>query len=205
MARDAQTRTVNGEYIVLEGGGVTGSILPYALMAFRDTFTLDGSGGADTADCRITLPLPSNNVWQLSAFHVDLVSDQIIEYDEGILELYYAPSSTEFGQSTQLNFPLAPGAEIFQPTVTPTRIRGFDLADRSVNSSSVVSGGYQLTSPFNLLSFNDASAGADPVIWLSGGGNNGINGASCNLAVTFLGYTQEQATTAGLFTGWFER
>jgi len=72
MARDAQSFTIGDntagnntkvDYILLQGGGV--GVFPVARVVFRGAATLDGSGAGDTADCRITLPLPSDNVWHM--------------------------------------------------------------------------------------------------------------------------------------------
>jgi len=111
MARDNQAFTIGDnsagnstkvDYILLENGGV--GVFPVARVVFRGSATLDGSGVGDTADCRITLPLPSDNVWQMDSFAMHVEST--IGYDENIFEMYVAPSTTAFGQSTQIDFPL---------------------------------------------------------------------------------------------------
>ena len=111
MARDAQAFTIGDnsagnstkvDYILLQGGGT--GVFPVARVVFRGAATLDGSGVGDTADCRITLPLPSDNVWQMDSFALHVESTAA--YDNNLFEMYVAPSTTAFGQSTQIDYPI---------------------------------------------------------------------------------------------------
>lgn len=202
MARDAQTETVNGEYIQLDGGGV--GVLPYALMSFRGSVTLDGSGASDTADCRISLPLPSNNVWQMDTFAFYVTNTT--GYTNGTFELYFNPSSSEFGQSTQIDYPLFPsipvvntGAGNVYSISYGLGIPGYTLAGGGQARQGLVVS--DRLSPFGLLSYNDESAGADPTIWISSATSTNVGSGTARLAVTFKGYTFDQANSALLRAG----
>lgn len=206
MARDNQAFTIGDntagnstktDYILLQGGGV--GVFPVARVVFRGSATLDGSGAGDTADCRITLPLPSDNVWQMDsfAFHVEGTTD----YDMNLFEMYVAPSTTAFGQSTQINFPLSRTAPI-DPAQSGTGSSSYAFASQpanTVNQGVETMVGFQ--DPFRIITFNDVSAGADPVIWLSGGAQTNINSGTIRLVVSFLAYTFEQMSNSALWVG----
>lgn len=205
MARDNQAFTIGDnsagnstktDYILLQGGGV--GVFPVARVVFRGSATLDGSGVGDTADCRITLPLPSDNVWQMDsfAFHVEGTN----EYDMNLFEMYVAPSTTAFGQSTQINFPLSRTGGI-DPASTGTSSFSYALAGQGFNAANVASTMVQFDDPFKIITFNDVSAGADPVIWLSGGTQTNITGGTIRLVVSFLAYTFEQMSDSALWVG----
>lgn len=180
---------------MLEGGGL--GIRPFSQVVFRGNFTLDGSGVGDTADCRITFPLPHNVVWQLDNFFFETNGS---EYTDGIFSLFYAPSTSAFGDSTELRF------------VTATTIDSFVTATLSVNNIvlsgllSAADSSYDQQSPFRVVSFQDESGGADPALHISGGAGTNINaGNIARLAVVFLGYTYEQMNSGLLFAGLSER
>ena len=207
MARDAQAFTIGDnsagnntkvDYILLQGGGV--GVFPVARVVFRGAATLDGSGVGDTADCRITLPLPSDNVWQMDsfAFHVNGTTD----YDVGLFEMYVAPSTTAFGQSTQVNFPLLQAG-----TANPSQVAGSSSTSYAIAGQAAATTGSAVDSvvlyddPFRIISFNDLSGGADPVIHLSGGNQTGITGGTIRLVVSFLAYTFEQMSNSAIWVG----
>lgn len=209
MARDAQAFTIGDntagnntkvDYILLQGGGV--GVFPVARVVFRGSATLDGSGAGDTADCRITLPLPSDNVWQMDswAMHVENTDD----YDANVFEMYVAPSTTAFGESTQVNFPIyqAGRADPTQSTLQQT----YALAGQMfASATSAIAAGVIFDDPFRIITFNDVSAGADPVIHLSGGSSTAVTGGTVRLVVSFLGYTFEQMSNAALWVGLNQR
>lgn len=204
MARDNQAFTIGDntagnatkvDYILLQGGGV--GVFPVARVVFRGSATLNGSGAGDTADCRITLPLPSDNVWQMDswAMHVEGTA----QYDNNLFEMYVAPSTTAFGQSTQINFPVYQAGRT-QPT--STFIQPYALGGQMYSSSgSAMESGVLFDDPFRIITFNDVSAGADPVLWLSGGSSTAVTGGTVRLVISFLAYTFEQMSDAALWVG----
>lgn len=202
MARDAQEVTCGSttgtfvDYIPLEGGGH--SIVPFSRVVFRGSFDLDGSGVGDTADCRLKLPLPSTNVWQMDQFAVAV--EGTVDYDQGVFELYYAPSTIEFGSSTQLNYVMTPTDQI-DPTGTNT-ILNFLLGAVVVNNiGTTVAAALPNDDPYKVISFNDTSSGAEPVVWISGGNQTNITAGTMRFAVSFLGYTFEQMNKGILHAG----
>ncbi len=206
MARDNQAFTIGDntagnstkvDYILLQGGGV--GVLPVARVVFRGSATLNGSGAGDTADCRITLPLPSDNVWQMDsfAFHTETTAG----YDVGVFEMYVAPSTTAFGQSTQVNFPLM---QLAGRSAVPGGTNSFPyaIAAQAKNTSgSTFASSLTLDDPYRIISFNDVSAGADPVIHISGGSETNIASGTIRMVVSFLGYTFEQMSSSALWVG----
>lgn len=206
MARDAQVATAGitagtfAENVLLEGGGL--GIIPFSRMVFRGAFALDGSGVGDTADCRLTLPLPSTTVWQLDQLAISIEDTE--DYTNNLLELYYAPGTTAFGESTQLNFQLLPFVG-----VSPHNIGTFlNLVPGGQGRN--VAGTAQAFSlgnrgPFDVISFNDSSGGADPVVWMGGGADTNLTGGTCRFALTFLGYTFEQMRRGNLYAGFSSR
>ena len=206
MARDNQAFTIGDnsagnstkvDYILLQGGGT--GVFPVARVVFRGSATLNGSGAADTADCRITLPLPSDNVWQMDsfAFHVE----NTVGYDTGIFEMYVAPSTTAFGQSTQVDFPLMQlGPRSAYPGAAVKSM--YALAGQSLSTAGVaIEAAVGMDDPFRIITFNDISAGADPVIHIGGGSNTGIASGTIRLVVSFLAYTFEQMSDSALWVG----
>lgn len=207
MARDAQAFTIGDnsagndtkvDYILLQGGGV--GVFPVSRVVFRGSATLDGSGAGDTADCRITLPLPSDNVWQMDSFATHV--EGTVEYDACRFEMYVAPSTTAFGQSTQVNFPLS------QTTASnPSQAAGASSVTYFIGGQAESVTGVGLNSavilddPYRIISFNDVSGGADPAIWLSGGSNTNVTPGTIRLVVSFLGYTFEQMSNSALWVG----
>lgn len=206
MARDAQAFTIGDnstgnntkvDYILLQGGGT--GVFPVARVVFRGAATLDGSGAGDTADCRITLPLPSDNVWQMDsfAFHTEGTTD----YDVGLFEMYVAPSTTAFGQSTQVNFPLMQLGER-NPVAGGSLNTPYALAGQAKSTAgTAIEAAISMDDPFRIITFNDISAGADPVIHIGGGGNTNLTGGTCRLVVSFLAYTFEQMSNSALWVG----
>ncbi len=202
MARDNQAFTIGDnsagnntkvDYILLQGGGI--GVFPVARVVFRGSATLNGSGVGDTADCRITLPLPSDNVWQMDSFAVHL--NGTAQYDANLFEMYVAPSTTAFGQSTQVNFPILSTQNINPSQVTGSGSVALALANYPATGSSTV----VFDDPYRIISFNDLSGGADPVIWLSGGGTTNIQSGTVRLVVSFLAYTFEQMSNSALWVG----
>ncbi len=203
MARDNQAFTIGDnsagnstkvDYILLQGGGV--GVFPVARVVFRGSATLDGSAVGDTADCRITLPLPSDNVWQMDSFalHVEGTSG----YDSNLFEMYVAPSTTAFGQSTQVNFPLTicgAGA----PVPGSDTSYCYALAGKQTVSGGIAL--YNFDDPYRIITFNDVSGGADPTIHLSGGSTTNVTGGTLRLVVSFLAYTFEQMSDSALWVG----
>lgn len=206
MARDAQAFTIGdnsagnstkADYILLQGGGV--GVFPTARIVFRGSATLDGSGVGDTADCRITLPLPSDNVWQMDswALHVESTAG----YDVNLFEMYVAPSTTAFGTSTQINFPVVKTANV-DPSQSGNSSTAYALGGQIANvSGSSIDTTLLFDDPYRIISFNDLSGGADPVIHLSGGPTTNIAGGTVRLVVSFLGYTFEQMSNSALWVG----
>lgn len=210
MARDAQAFTIGDnsagnntkvDYILLQGGGT--GVFPVARVVFRGSATLNGSGVGDTADCRITLPLPSDNVWQLDSWAM-YVSDTV-GYDTNIFEMYVAPSTTAFGQSTQINFPISRFEEL-NPTQNSVQVpyalcgQPFD-AGTPTSASAAVQTMVTFDDPYRIISFNDVSGGADPVIHLSGGSTANVTAGTVRLVVSFLAYTFEQMSDSSLWVG----
>ena len=205
MARDAQAFTIGDntagnntkvDYILLQDGGT--GVFPVARVVFRGAATLDGSGLGDTADCRITLPLPSDNVWQLDSFglHIENTTD----YDTNLFEMYVAPSTTAFGQSTQVNFPVGACRSLSPTPGTPITTLGLfgQAVDRN---GSAVQSSVLFDDPYRIITFNDVSGGADPVIHLSGGTTENLTGGTIRLVVSFLAYTFEQMSNSALWVG----
>lgn len=206
MARDNQAFTIGdnsagnstkADYILLQGGGV--GVFPVARVVFRGSATLNGSGVGDTADTRITLPLPSDNVWQMDSFalHVEGTAG----YDVNLFEMYVAPSTTAFGQSTQIDFPLVKTANV-DPGQSGSSVTSYALGGQISNvSGSSIDTTLLFDDPYRIISFNDVSGGADPTIWLSGGPSTNITGGTVRLVVSFLAYTFEQMSNSALWVG----
>lgn len=208
MARTAQAFTVGiesgtfAEYILLDGGGR--GILPIAKMVFRGSATLDGSGVGDTADCRITFPLPKNVVWQLATWHFSAESGiNGLDYDEALLELFYAPAVIAFGASTQLNFGVlrSEPANLISVLDVSNYIVGNLLQKPGETLIVSTSFNEDVQSPFALLSYQDESQGANPVLWLSAGTQTDVDSNVVRFSIMFLGYTFEQANSALMYTG----
>jgi hypothetical protein len=205
MARDAQSFTIGDntagnntkvDYILLQGGGV--GVFPVARVVFRGAATLDGSGAGDTADCRITLPLPSDNVWQMDSFAFH--TEDTFGYSQNLLEMYVAPSTTAFGQSTQVNFPISRFSGAQPGGTTLSSFYGIAGQPRDT-SGNAIEAMMKFEDPFRIITFNDVSAGADPVIWLSSGTNTNIGSGTIRLVVSFLAYTFEQMSDSSLWVG----
>ena len=206
MARDAQAFTIGDnsagnstrvDYILLQGGGV--GVFPVARVVFRGSATLNGSGVGDTADCRITLPLPSDNVWQMDSFAVHV--EGTTQYDQGLFEMYVAPSTTSFGQSTQINFPLYQAGEV-TPIPGGTSTTSYNLVGQLRGTGgAALDAAVPFNDPYRIISFNDVSAGADPVIHIGGGSSSDVDGGTIRLVVSFLAYTFEQMSNAALWVG----
>lgn len=182
-------------YILLDGGGV--GILPVGQHVHRGNFTVDGTTGTDTANLRLTLPLASNIVWQLRTFHFTIETSTT--FGSGMFEYFYAPSTTEFGASTQLNFPVVASAAR-TPGIVP--ITSYFVTQLSTSGSSAVA--TEQATPFGLVTFNDESAGADPVISLRSGAAPTTEGQA-RFAVTWLAYTYEQMRSSMLHAGFNNR
>lgn len=206
MARDAQAFTIGDnsagnntrvDYILLQDGGV--GVFPVARVVFRGSATLDGSGVGDTADCRITLPLPSDNVWQMDSFALQV--DGSGDYDTNLFEMYVAPSTTAFGQSTQVNFPLTICAAL-NPVPGGSATSAYSLAGRALTGTgSGLDAAIAFDDPYRIITFNDVSGGADPTIHLSGGSTTAVTGGTVRLVVSFLAYTFEQMSNSALWVG----
>jgi len=166
-------------------------------MTHRGSFTLDGAGVGDTADCRLTLPLASDMVWQLNAWACTI--EGTTDYTLGTLEIYFAPSSTEFGASTQLNFPLALSdpIDMIGSTTYMTLIPA--MGNITPGGSTTYMSGY--TAPTSFVGYNDVSGGADPVIWVSSGTGTNPASGTMRFAVQWLGYTLDQILEPALFAG----
>lgn len=207
MAHDQQTHTQQAEFIQLDGGGQ--GILPYSKAVHRGNLGLDGSGAGDTASCRVTLPLPSNTVWLLDHWSAAVYynTNPTTPYAVGNFEMYYAPSTTEFGQSTQINFPIAFSAKYDITGVT--RYQGLGLGQSAkclVASATNSDVAIRTGDPYKILSFNDESGGADPVIDISGNSSQAIaQDGSLLFAVGWLGFTFEQINRAELWAGFNSR
>lgn len=205
MAHVTQTVTIgvntgtddtSANYVQLQQGGQ--GILPYSRMVFRGAFELDGTGVGDTGNCRVTLPLPNNTVWQLDQFALWISGTS--GYDLGKLELYCAPSTTEFGGTTQMDFQLCPTQSIDQSQGGTQEMQMILAAQMLTAGGSALSPVLQWD-PYRIITYNDESLGADPVIDIGGGSATNIGGGTARCYVTFLGYTFEQMNHAGLWTG----
>lgn len=212
MARDAQTVTIGqtsspdntlAEYIPLRGGGI--GILPVARYVHRGSFAINGSGSSDTADLRVTLPLPSNVVWQLDQFA--FITEDTNSYFAGVFEMYIAPSSTEFGDSTQISYPMYKSIRV-DPANLGNDYVSWQFGDGGAirpDTGAIVQAAARNLDPFRVITFNDISGGADPVIWI--GTDNGVNATpgTGRVFVSWLGYTFEQMNSAELWTGLNQR
>lgn len=204
MANVAQTITCgqNGvgdntasEYILLDGGGV--GILPVGKHVHRGSFVLDGTTGSDTASLRLTLPLASNIVWQLRTFM--LVIETSTDWVRGMFEYFYAPSTTAFGGSTQLNYNMQNCAFIDLGT---SRQPWFIAQSEHVNGEAASwCVADDRSSPYNMLTYKDLSAGADPVVALSTGAGNPVTEGGVRFACTWLAYTYDQMNNSMLHAG----
>jgi len=205
MARDLQEVTAGSEagtaaeYIQLEGGGR--GIMPFAKMVFSGSFTLDGSGVGDTADLRLTLPLPSTNVWQLQQFAFN--TEGTTAYTIGRFTIGYAPSTIDFGESTILSFPLLASSSTSPHLVSADT--PWVLAASTIDTGGAALGSaLKVDDPFRLVTFNDVNSTADPIIWIGTPGTNAAAG-TVRFAVSFLGYSFEQMNRAELHTGFANR
>ena len=205
MAVDLQTVTAGvtsgtfADYIQLDGGGV--GVLPFAKMSYRGAFTLDGSGAADTAVCRITLPLPHNVVWQLDTWFLETQGTGAA-YSAGQFEMYFAPSTVAFGASTQLDYVIYPSG----PGNSDDSVADINNWQFGSGRSLIVTGGtsnqrFPGLNPFQLISFQDPSGGADPVISIGSFDQVQAASGTCRFTVEFLGYTYEQMSHAALHVG----
>jgi hypothetical protein len=209
VARDAQTAKVGTDFGVVDvvplEHNPASALTPFQMVSFRGSLVLDGSGAGDTADCRITMPLAGNNVYQMHSF---AMWSDVTSYDEGYLEVYYAPKSGEFGQTTQINFPL-------------TFSRSMDLAQAgsgmaTYNIASILYDGSTTAyhpqilnadsqSPFKFIFGGAEVGGTDPVIWIGGGSSTAVPSGNLYLVCNFLGFTIDQWSNAALYTGLIQR
>lgn len=199
MPQIQETFTDSGEYILLNGGGF--GMMPFSRMVFRGFQDLAGSGAGDTYDARLTLQLPSNNVWQLSQWfaYIEPVSGTANSIAVGTWEMYYAPSTIAFGESTQLNYPV----QLLADTNPLSGQASYPLT--LGRADSTVDAGFTVNDPFSLITYNDESGGADPTLWLGGEGNTAVPAATLRYAMTFYGYTYEQMDNAELHVGLMQR
>lgn len=202
MADVQQIETVDPEFILLDGGG--DGLLPVAQAIHRGFVGLDATTGTDTANLRLTLTLPGSLAWQMRTWNFTIDGGSG-EWVQGRLEYFYAPSTTEFGASTQINFPLFHAASITVPEGGVTNQNwGLGYADttNAVQGSWVIPmSGEQ--SPMDLVTFVDESTG--PVIAISSGSTADVAAATARFAFTWLGYTFEQMRSAFLHTGFNSR
>lgn len=208
MARDAQQFTWAGDAdqkieVAPLVHNPESPIQPDAVIAFRGFATLDGAGAGDTADCRITLPLPGNWIYQLNSFQAAYESTAR-NYNQAMLELYYAAQPGAFnGQTTQLNYgcmvgfayDLANAGTVTCPIVPTPREQASDSPVFQDKGAS----------PFRNFIVGSDIGGTDPVLWLSSGAGTNPAGGTLRMAVTFARYSLQQFISAGLYTGLHER
>ncbi len=190
------------DFTLLEGGGV--AMMPAAHMAHRGAFVLAAQTGTDTANLRLTLPLPNNLVWQLRTFHC--VVEDSAGWNRGDFELFYAPTTQEDGNSTELVFPLQASAAIASSS-TADSIRNFvfaisDDADATAGAWVGVLGRGSGMTPMDLMSFNDGTMNA--VVALRAAAAAPVAGV-CRFAQTWLGYTFEQMRSSYMWAGFNNR
>ncbi len=201
MAVVQQAATIDPEYILLDGGGE--GLLPTAQCVHRGALTLAATTGTDTKNIRVSFALPTNVVWQLKTFQfrIDTTSD----YGKGKFELYYAPSSIAFGDSTQLDFPLS-RADAFggiSGEVNNTYLlMAMDAALATQGEWAFPLDGPQ--GPFDLVSFQDESGGANPTVAIYSTAAP-TDAGTARFALTWLGYTYEQMQKSALWTGLHNR
>lgn len=203
MARDLQEVTVGIEpgtfsnYVPLTGGGK--GVLPNAIVSQRGEFDVDGSGVGDTADTRITFPLPADQAWQLVDFHLQLHDTS--EYDKCLLEMTIRPPPVQTGSAQLLRFPLVQ-SDFWDHEVAATTFHQYLFACANFNSpgadSAIVTG---IQGPGAILFYNNTQSFASPVIWLGAGDATAVTGGSCKFNVLWVGYTKEQCDAAPMWAG----
>lgn len=198
MARDLQEVTIGTEpgtfsnYVPLSAGGQF--TMPNAIVSHRGEFDLDGSGVGDTADTRITFPLPADQAWQLNSFHVQLHDTS--DYDKCLLELTVRPPPVQNGAAQLLRFPLVQ-SDFWQHEVAAVDFHQYNFAVSNFNSpgadSAIVTG---MQSPGSILFYNNTQSFANPVIWIGAGDTTNVTGGSFKFNLLWLGFTKEQSDTA---------
>lgn len=212
MARDNQTLTAgdgstgNGtvaEYIAFQGGGA--GIKPFARMVHRGFFDLDGSGVGDTADCRLSLPLPDQVVWQLDqlAFWT-LATD---DYITGAMEFFIAPTTVAFGASTQINYPFSPTVSVNPSDVAGSQqvYWGFFGSPLNPVNQAILGAAVTFDDPYRVINYQETSGGADPVIWISSQAETNATAGQARVYASWLGYNYEQFNSADVWTGLNQR
>lgn len=201
MARDLQEVTVGVEpgtfsdFSPLTGGGIMNA--PMALVSHRGEFDLDGSGVGDTADTRITMPLPIDTGWQLIACHMEVHTT--IEYDKAQLELTVRPAGIQSGGAQLLRFPFMQSDQ-WDHEVATVVFNQYLPAANNFNSPGADSAlALGIISPAAWLFFNNSQAAANPVFWLGAGDATAVTGGSCHFSFLWAGYTFKQCEGAGLY------
>lgn len=201
MARVLQEVTVGIEagtvsnYVPLTGGGK--GVLPNAIVSHRGSFDLDGSGVGDTADTRITFPLPADQAWQLAVMHVILHDTSA--YDKCQLELTVRPGPVQNGLAQLLRFPMMQ-SDLFDTEVGAVVFHQYLFAANNFNSpgadSAILMG---LQGPGSILFYNNTQSFANPVIWIGAGDTTNVTGGAFDFNVLWLGYTKEQQDRAPMW------
>lgn len=203
MARDAQSVVVGEEAgtlvdIVPLQRNPSSAWAPFQLVSFRGSFLLDGSGVGDTADCRIRMPLPGNNVYQMQFFHMTV--DTTTAYDLGQFELYYAPKPGEFGSADQCTYQLQRTTS-WDVWNSGTVNVGYFLSPDVAGGAGSLSIGQVEQSPFRPIYGGTAVGGTDPAIHIGSGADTNAGTGTCRFVVNFLGYTLEQWQHSALYAG----
>lgn len=216
MARDGQIVTVG-----TGGNGIrqtmalnrTAPWQPQTLTVFRGYFDLDGSGVGDTADCRITFPMPQNQVCLLNSWHFSIETTGANEFAEAMFELYYAPENVPSGHTTQLNYPMViTQSHLF---TSPTRYTNVVFGGRgivydnggSIAGSSPVDVPLSIQeTPFRMLTIGERdTSSVDPTLWLSSDTIESVNNGTARFCSTWLSWPYENISEAFMYLGLMNR
>lgn len=194
MARDLQEVNAAVNLIPFDGPPENVRLMggyPFAQVVHNAALVLAGSGVGDTADMRLTLPLPGNHVYVLSGFAAyTFATGQATQYDNGIFETYYSPKpakDTTGGGTVQQDFQVHGSNNI--TIISTSNIRMWQLGMTAGTYNQDYSG---VNSPDRLVLYGNEAGGTDPVLWLSASTDTAVPTEVLDYAITWLAFTVEQ-------------
>lgn len=194
MARDLQEATAAVKLIPFDGPPENIRLMqggPFAQVVHNDVLIVDGSGVGDTADLRLTLPLPGNHVYVLEAFALwGFSTNGVTQFDNGLLETYYSPlpaKDTTGGGTVQQNFQVHGSNNL--SIISTSNARMWQLGMTAGTYNQDYSG---VNSVDRLVLYGNEAGGTDPVLWLSAGPDTAVPGEVLDYAIVWLAFTVDQ-------------
>lgn len=194
MARDLQEATAAVNLIPFDGPPENVRLMggyPFAQVVHNDVLIVDGSGVGDTADLRLTLPLPGNHVYVLNGFALwGFSTNGVTQFDNGLLETYYSPKpakDTTGGGTVQQNFQVHGSNNLSLISTANQRMWQLGMTAGTYNQD--YSG---VNSVDRMVLYGNEAGGTDPVLWLSAGPDTAVPGEVLDYAITWLAFTVDQ-------------